>query len=153
MTALNVSNAASTEYDAQLKNRCYACGTITSALNNHELGCVRGYGPNINVRHNGVRDELANTLQEIGGIVEIEPLPFPNSNLRTDIRWVIDGYDYHFDVSIINPLGILYIHQAAKRCLGAAAEREKDKRKKYDQLSKHQRRIYPCCDRKLRWFW
>jgi len=125
------------EYDLQLRDRCYACGVITSALNNHALGCVRGHGSNISARHNEVRDELAATLREIGGVVEVEPMPFPNSNLRTDIRWVIDGCDYHFDVSIINPLGLSYIYHAAKRRLGAAADREKQKRKKYDHLCKN----------------
>jgi hypothetical protein len=122
------------EYDLLLKDRCYACGTPATSINNHELGCVRGHGYNIRARHDQVRDELASTLRQIGGVVEVEPMPFPNSNLRTDVRWVIDGHDYHFDVSIINPLGLSYIQHAAKRQLGAASQREKDKRNKYDGL-------------------
>jgi hypothetical protein len=122
------------EYDLKLKDRCYACGLTTPGLNNHELGCVRGYGNNIKARHDQVRNELAATLRQIGGIVEIEPSPFPTTNQRTDVRWIINECDYHFDVSIINPLGISYLHQAAKRQLGAASLRETEKRKKYDGL-------------------
>src|SRR4051794_17856281 len=66
------------EYDLQLRDICYACGMDTPDLANHELGCVRGYGNGITTRHDLVKHEFAGGLKEIGGIVEIEPKPFPN---------------------------------------------------------------------------
>ena len=115
-------------------DRCFACGTHTNDLTFHELGCVRAFGTAISARHNLVRDELAQALRAIGGLVQVEPTPFPQSIQRTDLRWIIDGRDIHFDVSIINPLNKSVIKKAAKQQLKAAETREQSKRNKYDPL-------------------
>ena len=95
---------------------------------------MRGFGNAINARHNLIRDGLASTMRSIGGIVFIEPTPFPHSIQRTDARWLIEGRDIHIDVSSINPLNSSVIKAASKRQLNAAANRERSKRSTYNPL-------------------
>ena len=61
-------------------------------------------------------------------------MPFPQSNQRTDARWLISDRDIHVDVSIINPLNSSLVKTASKRQLNAAATRERSKRVTYQPL-------------------
>jgi hypothetical protein len=115
-------------------DHCFACGALTTADSNHELGCVQAFGDAVSARHNLIRDEIANTMKAIGGVVMIEPTPFPLSAQRTDARWLIGDRDIHIDVSVINPLNSTVCKIASKRQLNAAASRERTKRSTYQSL-------------------
>lgn len=85
-------------------DHCFGCGKDVSNVPNHELGCVRGYGNEINARHNLIRNTIAAAMTKIGGFVRCEPNPFNDTAKRPDIEWLIEGRRIFFDISVTHPL-------------------------------------------------
>lgn len=117
-------------------DHCFGCGKNVQNVPNHELGCVRGYGDEINARHNLIRNTIIAAMRQIGGFARCEPNPFNDTTKRPDIEWLIEGRRIFFDVSITHPLSSTIVAKAAHKQLAAAQERETTKNNKYTPLCK-----------------
>ena len=114
--------------------RCHGCNNDIRNIPNHELGCVRGFGSEITARHNLIRNTIARTMNEIGGVANCEPNPFSDTNKRPDIEWLIDGRRIYFDIAVTHPLNSTVVKQAARTPLAAAKHMETIKNTKYQKL-------------------
>lgn len=113
---------------------CHGCNNDIRNIPNHELGCVRGFGSEINTRHNLIRNTIERTMTNIGGVANREPNPFADTRKRPDIEWFIDGRRIFFDVSVTHPLNSTIVVKAAHKQLAAADDIERKKNNKYHKL-------------------
>jgi hypothetical protein len=56
------------------------------------------------VRHILIRNTIARTMIEIGGVANCEANLFIDTNRRPDIEWLIDGRRIYFDIAVTHHL-------------------------------------------------
>ena len=117
---------------------CQRC--LTPSLDeygDHSLVCRRGHDKFL--RHNWIRDTLVTALRGAGILASVEtPHLLDNPNLKPGDFTVPSSSPSAnldaFDVTIVDPLQISFLHDAAKTGGVAARSREASKMSKYQQL-------------------
>jgi hypothetical protein len=110
---------------------CISCNNDVKSVPFHELGCVRANSAEITARHYIIRNTIAKTYSNIGGLAIVEPTPFVNTQIRPDIEWLINNRRIFLDISLAHPLKLTTLRLAARYQLAAAQEREHKKTLKY----------------------